>query len=124
MLQLRINGTAYPEVRNGAYTCYRQDLGESDRMISNRLVTESQGSVWVIEYNVDCLENDFMRKCLADLRAGKELTVDFLTPEADELKTATFRCTKSPAPNMEWSFGGKALWKGISFKLEQSGGES
>lgn len=123
MIQLKINGVPYPEVRQGAYRCYQKDLGETERMISGRLTTELRARVWVIEYSVEYMSNDFMRHCLSDLRSADDLTVDFLTPLSDELKSSLFRCTVRPTPAMEWSFGGQPLWRNISFTLEQVRGE-
>ena len=57
MTQLSINGIDLPETKNGKYKCYEQELGESIRMISGRLVTEVRSSVHVIEYSYDYMGN-------------------------------------------------------------------
>ena len=119
MTQLIINGTEYPEVKRNNYKCYKQDLGVTKRMISSRIVTEIRAQVWVIEYAVDYLDNNFMRTCLTDLRSNQELTVQFLTPDDDSLMTSTFRCTVKPTPTFMWDVDGKGLWNNVSFTLEE-----
>ena len=90
MTQLSINGIDLPETKNGKYKCYEQELGESIRMISGRLVTEVRSSVHVIEYSYDYMGNDLMRRLLTALRSRSDLSVQFLDPLSDSMQSALF----------------------------------
>ena len=114
MTQLSINGIDLPETKNGKYKCYEQELGENIRMISGRLVTEVRSSVRVIEYSYDYMGNDLMRRLLTALRS-----VQFLDPLSDSMQSASFRCTKQPAPQFAFSRDGVGLWNNIAFTLEE-----
>lgn len=103
MTQLSINGIDLPETKNGKYKCYEQELGESIRMISGRLVTEVRSSVHVIEYSYDYMGNDLMRRLLTALRSRSDLSVQFLDPLSDSMQSALFRCTKQPTPQFAFS---------------------
>lgn len=119
MTQLIINGTSYPETSRDKYKCYREDLGESMRMISSRLITEVRASIVVVEYSYDYFGDALMRQCLTDLRSREDLTVQYLSPDSDTLVTGVFRCTVKPAPTYAFSVGGAPRWHNISFKLEE-----
>ena len=108
MTQLSINGIDLPETKNGKYKCYEQELGESIRMISGRLVTEVRSSVHVIEYSYDYMGNDLMRRLLTALRS-----------RSDIMQSASFRCTKQPTPQFAFSRDGVGLWNNIAFTLEE-----
>lgn len=119
MTQLSINGIDLPETQNGKYKCYEQELGESIRMISGRLVTEVRSSVRVIEYFYDYMGNDLMRRLLTALRSRSDLSVQFLDPLSDSMQSASFRCTKQPTPQFAFSRDGVGLWNNIAFTLEE-----
>lgn len=119
MVQLSINGIDLPESRSGNYKCYEQELGESIRMISGRLVTEVRSSVRVIEYTYDYMGNELMRRLLTALRSRSDLSVQFLDPASDSLQSASFRCTKQPTPQFAFARNGTGLWHNISFTLEE-----
>lgn len=118
MVQLIIAGTAYPLTSNDKYKCYLRDLGESIRMASGRLVFEKRGSVRVIEYTYDYFGDTLLRKCLADLRSGRELEVSYREPESDTMQSGWFRCTKWPAPTVVFAEGEALCWHNVSFTLE------
>ncbi|MDR1062317.1 MAG: hypothetical protein LBL83_14160 [Clostridiales bacterium] len=119
MTQLIINGVEYPYASKDKYQCYRTYKAENLRMISGRLVTELSYAVVVIEYSYDYFAPELMRRCLADLRPGNDLSVAYLPPDSDELTTGVFKCVKPPAPT--FAFGrhdGIARWHNIAFALE------
>ena len=119
MTQLIINGTEYPETSHDKYKCYTEDLGESMRMITGRLVTEVRATIVAIEYSYDYFEDARMRRCLGDLRGREDLDVQYLDPETGTMKSGVFRCTKKPAPTFAFSVAGQARWHNISFTLEE-----
>lgn len=122
MIQLIINGIEYPESSHDRYKCYKEDLGESMRMISSRLVTEVRATIVVLEYSYDYFKDALMRQCLADLRGRSDLVVQYLDPETGSIKNGIFRCTKKPAPTFAFSVNGEARWHNINFKLEETEG--
>lgn len=119
MIQLMINGTAYPQASRDRYKCYTKELGESLRMLSSRLVTEVRAAVTIIEYSYDSFDDALMRQCLADLRGRENLRVQYLDAGSDALKSGVFRCVKLPAPSFAFADRGKARWHNIAFQLEE-----
>lgn len=119
MTQLIINGTRYPQASRDKYKCYEKELGESQRMINSRLITEIRAYITVIEYNYDYFGNQLMRQCLSDLRSRGDLDVQYLSPTGDTLRQGRFRCTVQPAPTFAFAVGGVPRWHNISFTLEE-----
>jgi hypothetical protein len=87
-------------------------------MISGRQVTEVSYRVVVIEYSYDYFRPELMRQCMADLRTGNDVNVQYLDPESDVMEVGTFKCVKAPTPTFAFSMQGKPYWHGISFTLE------
>lgn len=119
MIQLMINGVAYPETTHDRYKCYTEDLGEDMRMVNSRLITEVRARIVVIEYSYDYFKDALMRTCLRDLRGGADLEVQYLAPEENALQSGVFRCTRKPSPTFAFSVNGSPRWHNISFKLEE-----
>lgn len=124
MTQLIVAGIEYPETSHDRYKCYVEDLGESIRMISSRLVTEVRAQIVVIEYSYDYFGDDLMRVCLQSLRSNADLNVQYLAPDKEGMQTGIFRCTKFPSPTYAFSAGGIARWHNVSFKLEEVTGSA
>lgn len=118
MTQLIINGTSYPKTSNDKYKCYKKEIGKSVRMAAGNMVMEVRGKYTIIEYSYDYFRPELMTKCLADLRSGQELEVDYLEPGSETLSSRMFRCTTLPSPTFAFSRGGKAYWHNVSFVLE------
>lgn len=117
MVQLTINGVDYPKTSRDKYRCYWKDLGESLRMANGRMVFERRGQVQVIEYTYDYFDDAMRMACLAELRSGNVLQVNYLSPEGDTL-SGQFRCTRFPQPTFAFCRGDKPYWHNYEFTLE------
>lgn len=121
-MQLIINDTEYPEtneVEGGYFKCYREELGESLRMISGRRIHEVRGDATIIEYSFPYFEDDMMKQAMADLRSNTELFVLYQDPDTLETNSGFFHCTTRPVPEFLMIHDNKVYWKNITFKLEE-----
>jgi hypothetical protein len=116
--QLIINGIELPFTSRDKYRAYMENIGESARMITGRLVRESRAQIWVIDYSYDYFQDELLRRVFPLLCSNEDLTVDFLTPDSEDRLQMTFACTQYPSLGVAFARGGKTFWHNLSFKLE------
>ena len=57
---LSIDGFEVPDLEEGDYTAYEQELGVSERMISGRRIEELRATIWVVELNFSAIDAETM----------------------------------------------------------------
>lgn len=121
MTQVIIEGTVYPEAtgNDGSYVCQNEILSRQLEMISGDLVEEEVGEVAVISYSYKYFDDDFMRKCLSDLRKKRVVNVLYRSPDSPDLKSGKFLCISPPDPEYYMSIGKTIYWTNISFTLRE-----
>lgn len=119
MIQLIINGTVYPETTRDKYICEPRQTGVEDYMSDGTLTTELSYTRMVIDYSYDYFAPELKEKCLADLRMGAILSVEFLPRDGNTLVSGNFKCTRRPVPTFAFSQRGEPFWHGYSFTLEE-----
>lgn len=118
MTQLIINGTYLPRTSRDKYKCYPQALTTQVEMISGRLVEEVRGTVQIVEYSYDKMDNATYTALLTALR-GNNISVTYLPDDSDTMRAGTFLCTSKPTPTFAFEIGGKAMWHNVSFVLRE-----
>lgn len=84
-------------------------------MIDGTLTFEVRGTVQIIEYSYDKMDNGTYLALLAVLRSKSAFTVVYLPDDSDTMISSKFICTTQPTPAFAFDVGGKAVWHNVSF---------
>ena len=109
MTQLIINDVVLPYVKGGGYACREEKLAKQLTMASGRIVEEVIGTVWVIEYSCQTMQNATYRNLIGSLHGV--LDVEFLPDNGDERIRGSFICTERPKPKMIFAHHGEPVWE-------------
>jgi len=112
-------GIVLPETSRDKYSCYEEDLSVQVQMITGRVVLESRGTVWRVNYSYDYMGNDLMRQVLAVLRSGRPFLATVLPDKSDQPVTSSFILTQLSQPTFAFSRGGKPYWHNFAFSLRE-----
>lgn len=119
-LFLIIDGYEVPDLEEGDYTVYEEELGVSERMISGRRIEELRATVWVVELNFSSITAEAMQTINTLLKASREHELFFLpSTGGDELVNGVFHLVDQPSPSLSrWSEDGP-LWSGYKLRFEE-----
>lgn len=84
-------------------------------MIDGTLTFEVRGTVQIIEYSYDKMDNSTYLALLAVLRSKSAFTVVYLPDDSDTMVSSKFICTAQPTPAFAFDVDGKAVWHNVSF---------
>lgn len=120
---LSIDGFEVPDLEEGDYTAYEQELGVSERMISGRRIEELRATVWVVELNFSAIDADTMATLNAILKASREHQLFFLpSTGGEELVNGVFHLVEQPAPALSrWDASGP-MWSDYALRFEEVDG--
>lgn len=122
-LFLSIDGFEIPDLEEGDYTAFEQELGVSERMISGRRIEELRATVWVVELNFSAIDSETMAQLNAVLRANREHELFFLpSTGGEELVNGVFHLVEQPAPSLRrWGDNGPQ-WSDYALRFEEVNG--
>lgn len=120
---LSIDGFEVPDLEEGDYTAYEQELGVSERMISGRRIEELRATIWVVELNFSAIDAETMATLNAILKASREHQLFFLpSTGGDELVNGVFHLVEQPAPALSrWDASGPQ-WSDYALRFEEVNG--
>ena len=120
---LSIDGFEVPDLEEGDYTAYEQELGVSERMISGRRIEELRATIWVVELNFSAIDAETMATLNAILKASREHQLFFLpSTGGDELVNGVFHLVEQPAPALSrWDASGP-MWSDYALRFEEVDG--
>lgn len=117
---LIIDGIQIEDLLEGDYSAYEQELGRSERMASGRLVEELQGTIWVLQLNIDAIDAVTMASLSTALKSTREHELFFLpSTGGTELKTGYFHLSAPAAPSLRCWRGGLPEWQGYALTFEE-----
>lgn len=122
-LFLIIDGYEVPDLEEGDYTAYEEELGVSERMISGRRIEELRATVWVVELNFSAIDSEAMATINTLLKASREHELFFLpSTGGEELENGVFHLVDQPAPSlMRWAEDGPQ-WGDYKLRFEEVSG--
>lgn len=120
---LSIDGFEVPDLEEGDYTAYEQELGVSERMISGRRIEELRATIWVVELNFSAIDAETMATLNAILKASREHQLFFLpSTGGEELVNGVFHLVEQPAPALtRWDASGP-MWSDYALRFEEVDG--
>lgn len=120
---LSIDGFEVPDLEEGDYTAYEQELGVSERMISGRRIEELRATIWVVELNFSAIDAETMATLNTVLKASREHQLFFLpSTGGDELVNGVFHLVEQPAPALSrWDASGP-MWSDYALRFEEVDG--
>lgn len=120
---LSIDGFEVPDLEEGDYTAYEQELGVSERMISGRRIEELRATIWVVELNFSAIDAETMATLNAILKASREHQLFFLpSTGGEELVNGVFHLVEQPAPALSrWDASGP-MWSDYALRFEEVNG--
>lgn len=120
---LSIDGFDVPDLEEGDYTAYEQELGVSERMISGRRIEELRATIWVVELNFSAIDSETMARLNAVLKANREHELFFLPSTGGEkLVNGVFHLAEQPAPSLRrWGDNGPQ-WSDYALRFEEVDG--
>ena len=120
---LSIDGFEVPDLEEGDYTAYEQELGVSERMISGRRIEELRATIWVVELNFSAIDAETMATLNAILKASREHQLFFLpSTGGEELVNGVFHLVEQPAPALSrWDASGP-MWSDYALRFEEVDG--
>lgn len=120
---LSIDGFDVPDLEEGDYTAYEQELGVSERMISGRRIEELRATIWVVELNFSAIDAETMTTLNTVLKASREHQLFFLpSTGGEELVNGVFHLVEQPAPALSrWDASGP-MWSDYALRFEEVDG--
>ena len=120
---LSIDGFEVPDLEEGDYTAYEQELGVSERMISGRRIEELRATIWVVELNFSAIDAETMTTLNTVLKASREHQLFFLpSTGGEELVNGVFHLVEQPAPALSrWDASGP-MWSDYALRFEEVDG--
>lgn len=120
---LSIDGFEVPDLEEGDYTAYEQELGVSERMISGRRIEELRATIWVVELNFSAIDADTMATLNTVLKSSREHKLFFLpSTGGEELVNGVFHLVEQPAPALSrWDASGP-MWSDYALRFEEVDG--
>ena len=120
---LSIDGFEVPDLEEGDYTAYEQELGVSERMISGRRIEELRATIWVVELNFSAIDAKTMATLNTVLKASREHQLFFLpSTGGEELVNGVFHLVEQPAPALSrWDASGP-MWSDYALRFEEVDG--
>ena len=119
-LFLMIDGVQIEDLLEGDYSAYEQELGKTQRMASGRLVEERQGTIWVLQLNIDVLDAETMARLSTALKSTREHEIFFLpSTGGTELATGKFHLAAPATPSLRSWRGGLPEWQGYALTFEE-----
>ena len=120
---LSIDGFEVPDLEEGDYTAYEQELGVSERMISGRRIEELRATIWVVELNFSAIDAKTMATLNTVLKASREHQLFFLpSTGGEELVNGVFHLVEQPAPSLSrWDASGP-MWSDYALRFEEVDG--
>lgn len=119
MVQLIVGGIALPQTSNDKYSCYPQLLVSNIDMISGRRVQEVRGTVQMISYSYDTLDNSTWVALASVLRSGTAISVSYLPDDSNTMVSSSFLVDSITNPTFGFSRNGDAVWHNIAFTLRE-----
>ena len=120
---LSIDGFEVPDLEEGDYTAYEQELGVSERMISGRRIEELRATIWVVELNFSAIDAKTMATLNTVLKASREHQLFFLPSTGGEnLVNGVFHLVAQPTPALSrWDASGP-MWSDYALRFEEVDG--
>ena len=120
---LSIDGFEVPDLEEGDYTAYEQELGVSERMISGRRIEELRATIWVVELNFSAIDAETMATLNTVLKASREHQLFVLSSTGgEELVNGIFHLVEQPAPALSrWDASGP-MWSDYALRFEEVDG--
>ena len=120
---LSIDGFEVPDLEEGDYTAYEQELGVSERMISGRRIEELRATIWVVELNFSAIDAETMATLNAVLKASREHQLFFLpSTGGEELVNGVFHLVEQPAPALSRLDASGPMWSDYALRFEEVDG--
>ena len=119
-VQLIINEVVFPTTTFDRYRCYPAELKEQLVMIAGNVVEEIRGTVQMIEYSYDAMEDAKYKAVMSALRSKSPLSVAYLPDDGtSQLITSKFIVESFEPPYLSFYEGGVPKWHNLAFVLRE-----